>query len=93
MLDGLVLRAHDRSCRAIGRSTTDWRARSAGNWLCRRRKVLADYLRPNRSSWSLRIRGHGDFESFPAISASDAAPRCASTSGTCSSFVPGSRFP
>lgn len=45
MLDGLVLRAHDLSCRAIGRSTTDWRARSAGNWLCRRRQVLADYLR------------------------------------------------
>jgi hypothetical protein len=22
---------------------------------------------PNRSSWSLRIRGHGDFEDFPAI--------------------------
>jgi len=21
----------------------------------------------NRSSWSLRIRGHGDFENFPAI--------------------------
>jgi hypothetical protein len=22
---------------------------------------------PNRSSWSRRIRGHGDFENFPAI--------------------------
>ncbi len=22
---------------------------------------------PNLSSWSLRIRGHGDFEDFPAI--------------------------
>jgi hypothetical protein len=26
-----------------------------------------DHPAPNRSSWSFRIRGHGDFENFPAI--------------------------
>lgn len=42
MLGGSVPRAHDRSCRAIARSTTDWRARSAGNWLCHLRRVRAE---------------------------------------------------
>lgn len=42
MLGGLVLRVRARSFRAIGRSTTDWRARFAGNWLCHRRQVLAE---------------------------------------------------
>jgi hypothetical protein len=27
-----------------------------------------DHPAPNRSSWSFRIRGHGDFENFPALS-------------------------
>jgi hypothetical protein len=27
----------------------------------------SDYLGSNRSSWRLRIRGHGDFEDFPPI--------------------------
>jgi hypothetical protein len=29
--------------------------------------LLSSASRPNRSAWSFRIRGHGDFEDFPAI--------------------------
>lgn len=45
MLDGLVPRADDRLCLVIARSTTGWRARSVGNWLCRRQQARAEVAR------------------------------------------------
>jgi hypothetical protein len=39
----------------------------SGNARKRGHSIWVTSGRPNRSSWSLRIKDHGDFEDFPAI--------------------------
>jgi hypothetical protein len=69
MLGGSVPRAHDRSCRAIARSTTDWRARSAGNWPCRRPQGHAEIARVGGVTAASQACGGRTGDVEPAIGA------------------------